>query len=331
MRAYRVAYDGRPFYGFQRQPDVPTVEDTLLDALAALDVLGGAEGGPDVDGASDADSDGDAAPTADGDRATRGGRAVPSGYAAAGRTDRGVSAVRQTVAFDAPDWLSPGAFNGELPGSVRVWAAAAVSEGFHATHDAVRRTYRYHLHAPGASPDRARAAADRLSGRHDVHNLTSDDRGPRTRRDLSVSIDAAGGEGADSVDDPDGEDGVGDPDGATAPGEFLVLTVAAGGFPREFVRRLATLVRGVAVGDTGLDRVEAVLGEEPLSGPRGVAPASPGPLLLADVAYSGVEFEPDPDAVASLTATFGERRVDALARGRVLGDVLAATPSEQFE
>ena len=304
VRAYRVAYDGRPFYGFQRQPDVPTVEDALLDALAALDVLDGAG---EADGAVDAD-----APDS---------RAIPPGYAAAGRTDRGVSAARQTVAFDAPGWLSPSAFDSELPGSVRVWAAADVPEGFHATHDAARRTYRYHLHAPDADLARAREAAARLSGRHDVHNLTSDPRGPRTRRDLSVSVDAGGEGGGDAAD----------PSRAAVSGEFLVLTVAAGGFPREFVRRLATLVRGVAVGDTGLDRVEAVLCEEPLSGPRGVASAPPGPLVLADVAYPGVEFEPDPDAVASLRAVFGERRVDALARGRVLGDVLDATPSERFE
>ncbi len=230
-RAFRVAYDGRPFYGFQRQPDVPTVEGTLLEALRALGVLD--RGGPD-----------DEAPD------------TPPGYAAAGRTDRGVSALAQTVAFDAPDWLTPRAFSSELPGSVRVWAAADAPAGFHATHDAARRTYRYHLHAPGADPARAREAAARLSGTHDVHNLTSDPRGPRTRRDLSVTVDTGAG--------------------STAAGdEFLVLTVAAGGFPREFVRRLATVVRGVAVGDTGLDRVDEVLGDEALAGPRGSPPRRP--------------------------------------------------------
>ncbi|WP_277554957.1 tRNA pseudouridine(38-40) synthase TruA [Halobaculum limi] len=265
-RAYRVAYDGRSYFGFQRQPDVPTVEGTLLDALRALGVV---EHGADT----------------------------PSGYAAAGRTDRGVSAVAQTVAFDAPDWLTPRAFSSELPGGVRVWADAAVGPAFHATHDAVRRTYRYHLHAPAANPDRAREAAAALSGEHEFHNLTTDPRGPRTRRDLSVSVDPAND-------------------------DCLTLTVAAGGFPREFVRRLATVVRGVAVGETDLDRVEEVLGEEKLSGPRGVAPAPPDPLVLADVTYPGVEFEADPVAVEPLQEVFRERRITALSRARVFGDVV---------
>ncbi|MFC7096937.1 tRNA pseudouridine(38-40) synthase TruA [Halobaculum marinum] len=290
-RAFRVAYDGRPFYGFQRQPDVSTVEGTLLDALAALGVL-------DRDGRGGDGDDGDSG--GDSDR-------TPPGYAAAGRTDRGVSALAQTVAFDAPDWLTPRAFSSELPGGVRVWAAADAPADFHATHDAARRTYRYHLHAPDADAERARAAARRLSGTHDFHNLTSDPRGPRTRRDLSVRV---------------GDDTDGDGDAAPASEEFLRLTVAADGFPREFVRRLASVVRGVAVGDTGLDRVDEVLGDDPLSGPRGVAPAAPGPLVLADVTYPGVDFDPDPEAVATLREVFQGRRVDALARGRVLGDVV---------
>jgi tRNA pseudouridine38-40 synthase len=281
-RAYRVAYDGRPFFGFQRQPDVPTVEDALLDALRALGVL-------------DHDAD------------------TPPGYAAAGRTDRGVSAVRQTVAFDAPDWLTPRAVSSELPAGVRAWAAADAPADFHATHDAVRRTYRYHLHVPGGDLNRACFAAAALSGEHDVHNLTADPRGPKTKRDLSLSVAAGRADGALAVGDS----------GATpAGGDFLVLTVAAGGFPREFVRRVATVVRGVAVGDGGADRIDEVLGDAALSGPRGVAPAAPEPLVLADVTYPDLEFEPDPEAAATLRAVFDERRVDALARSRVLRDVL---------
>ena len=158
MDAYRIAYDGRPFRGFQRQPDVPTVEDAVFDALRDLGVFAGD---------------------------------APPGYAAAGRTDAGVSAVAQTVAFEAPEWLSPAAFNGELPASVRAWARADAPDGFHATHDAVAREYVYHLHALEADPGRARAALDALAGEHDFHNLT-----PATpERAVSAASSSASGIG----------------------------------------------------------------------------------------------------------------------------------------
>ncbi|QLG61291.1 tRNA pseudouridine(38-40) synthase TruA [Halorarum salinum] len=277
MRAFRVAYDGRPFYGFQRQPDVPTVEGTLFDGLRALDVLG-----PD--------------------------EPKPPGYAAAGRTDAGVSAVAQTLAFDAPDWLAPRAFNAELPGTVRVRASAEAPDGFHATHDAVRRVYRYHLHAPASGTDaspgtdamlgRARDAAARLSGEHDFHNLTTDDEG--TVRDLECTVDRDG--------------------------EFLVVTAAAGGFPRHFVRKLVAVIHGVATGEAtgadGTDRLDRVLSDESLADEAGVPAAPPEPLVLVGVDYPGLTFEPDPVATATLREVFADRRRDGLVRARVADEVL---------
>ncbi|MFB6107145.1 MAG: tRNA pseudouridine(38-40) synthase TruA [Halobacteriaceae archaeon] len=257
MRAYRVAYDGRPFHGFQRQPSVPTVEDALLDALRALDVLDGG---------------------------------VPSGWAAAGRTDAGVSAIAQTVAFEAPAWLTPRAFDAELPESVRVWARADVPPGFHATHDARERSYRYALYAPDADDDRARAACDALSGTHDFHNLTPDDSG--TVRVLSLSC--------------------------RRDGPVLVLTARAGGFARELVRRLVTVVRGVGTGDVDLSAVDRLLGPDPVDGPEGVAPAPPTPLLLREVTYD-VTFEVDPAAAARARAAFADRRAEHVALERTFG------------
>jgi tRNA pseudouridine38-40 synthase len=261
-RAFRVAYDGRPYFGFQRQPDVPTVEDALLDALRALEVL----------------DDGDD---------------VPPGYAAAGRTDAGVSALAQTVAFEAPDWLTPAAFNAELPGTIRAWASADVADDFHATHDATRRTYRYHLYGPTLDDDRVRAALDRLAGEGDFHNLTTDDEG--TVRTLETAC--------------------------VRDGDFLVLTVAADGFARHMVRRVVGLVRAVGSGDSDPSRVERVLGPEPLDGPAGVPTAPATPLVLVDVTYPGVTFDLDPAAVESARGVFGERRVMALTAARVVGDL----------
>ncbi len=262
MRAFRLAYDGREFYGFQRQPDVPTVEGTLLETLAAAGVVDGGE--------------------------------TPPGYAAAGRTDAGVSAVAQTVAFDAPDWCTPAALNGRLPGSIRAWAAADVDDEFHATHSATGRSYTYHLHAPDADDDAAEAAASRLAGEHDFHNLTSDETG--TVRDVTIGVDRDG--------------------------EFLVLTVSAGGFPREFVRRLVGVIDEVAVAGQPRSRVDEVLGETSLQGGKGVPRMPPEPLVLTGVAYPGVEFAVDGEALESARGVFDQRRVDALERVRVAETVL---------
>ncbi|MFB6172234.1 MAG: tRNA pseudouridine(38-40) synthase TruA [Haloarculaceae archaeon] len=261
MRAYRLAYDGTDYRGFQRQPDVPTVEDALLGALRALDVLDG--DGP------------------------------PPGYAAAGRTDAGVSALAQTVSFEAPDWLDPRAFNAELPAGVRAWAAAEAPPAFHATHDATERTYTYHLHAPDASASRARAALDRLAGEHDFHNLTPDETG--TVRRLSTAHR---------------------PDGA-----YLVLTFRAPGFARHLVRRLVSLVAEVASGEADLDRVERVLAAAPLDGPAGVATAPAEPLVLTGVTYPGLSFAVDEAAAASARAVFEARAVERRTGARVAGTV----------
>ncbi|WP_253736596.1 tRNA pseudouridine(38-40) synthase TruA [Halohasta salina] len=267
MRAFRLAYDGRPFYGFQRQPDVPTVEGTLFDALRSLSVL-----------SDDADR--------------------PEGYAAAGRTDAGVSAIAQTVTVECPDWLTPRALNSELPVTIRAWASADVDSEFHATHDAVRRVYTYYLYAPrqgsrsldGRPPvddERAATALGRLCGYNDFHNLTPDDHG--TRRGLSGRLDRDG--------------------------EWLVIAVAAGGFARELVRRLVSVIRIVATGERPVDWIDELLGAGPVD-PR-PPPAPPEPLVLSAVRYPGVGFDRDPEAVDSGAVAFGERAIEALARGRV--------------
>ncbi len=262
MRAYRLAYDGRPFYGFQRQPRVPTVEGALFDALADL-------------GVTDE-------------------RGAPDGYAAAGRTDAGVSAREQTVAFEAPDWLTPAALSSALPATVRAWAAAAVPAAFHATHDATRRRYVYHDHAPDADDAAVRAAAARLSGRHDFHNLTPDETG--TERDLSLAV--------------------------SRDGEFLRLSAAADGFPRGLVRRLASVLAAAGRGEAGAAWLDRLLGPERVDGPDGVPPAPPEPLVLAAVCYPAASFAVDGGAAASAREALGARRRSARSAGRALGTVL---------
>lgn len=258
MYAYRIAYDGVPFHGFQRQPDVRTVEDELLGSLRRLDVLG-----PET--------------------------ATPEHYAAAGRTDAGVSATAQTIAFEAPSWLTPAAFNSELPESIRVWARADAPSGFHATHHANSRTYTYFLYAPAADREHARQAANYLSGTHDFHNLTPDESG--TRRTVSIGLE---------FEDP-----------------FLCLTVQAGGFPRQLVRRLVRSIEAVATGKSTLDHLERLLSPSPVSGPDGVGPAPAEPLVLTTVSYPDISFTVDEEALDRTQGLFEELSARRLARSRV--------------
>lgn len=120
-----VEYDGTDFHGWQIQPDVRTVQGELEARLAHLL-----------------------------DRKTR--------VDAAGRTDAGVHAVGQEVAFDAPERWDPGemtrALDATLSDDVRVARVRAAEPDFHPRFDASARRYEYFLATgPGArSPLRRR-------------------------------------------------------------------------------------------------------------------------------------------------------------------------------
>ena len=110
-----LAYDGRPFAGWQSQPSGQTVQDTLERAF--LKIM------PER----------------------------PLRITASGRTDAGVHALGQVVHFDAPagNTLPPDAWlralNVHLPPSIRVMASLIVPDTFHARFDATGKTYCYRL------------------------------------------------------------------------------------------------------------------------------------------------------------------------------------------
>jgi tRNA pseudouridine38-40 synthase len=262
VRAYRLAYDGTDYRGFQRQPHGQTVENKLFEAFSALDIADG----------------------------------KPERYAAAGRTDRGVSAIAQTVAFAAPQWLTPQALNSRLPAGILAWASADVEPHFSARHDAVERRYIYHLYLPTGDLAHATDACAALSGRHNFHNLTLDNDG--IVRDLSVAAERAG--------------------------RFMMLDLRAPGFARQLVRRVAMLVGLVARGEYPVAFVDRALAAESLPGEDGIPPAPPEGLVLRDVRYPGRSFEVDQDALESVRALFDRRRIDAATCAQTFESVLDA-------
>jgi tRNA pseudouridine38-40 synthase len=121
-----VAYDGTNYFGFQRQVDAQqTIQGELEKALFKL-----AQASIQVTGA--------------------------------GRTDTGVHARGQVIAFDIAGWRHgeerlQRALNGTLPHDIAVRDVQIAHDGFHPRFDATRRGYRYTiLNRPNRSPLRHR-------------------------------------------------------------------------------------------------------------------------------------------------------------------------------
>jgi tRNA pseudouridine38-40 synthase len=108
-----LSYDGTDFHGWQFQPGLRTVQETLENALRVLT----------------------------GERLR---------VNASGRTDTGVHAVGQVVNFRSETKLTAEvlarALNAHLPADVVVREAADVPETFDANRDAKRKLYRYVIH-----------------------------------------------------------------------------------------------------------------------------------------------------------------------------------------
>lgn len=154
--ALGIAYRGSAYHGWQRQPEGPTVQQCVEEALSRF-----------VD--------------------------APIGVHCAGRTDAGVHAFNQVVHLDSPvereafSWLR--GTNRHLPADIALQWAQPVEGDFHARFSAMARRYRYLLLESALRPaleagavgwtfrplDGAamRAAAAHLLGEHDFSSFRS--------------------------------------------------------------------------------------------------------------------------------------------------------------
>jgi tRNA pseudouridine38-40 synthase len=163
-----IAYDGTGYHGFQRQAieREPTIQGTLERALIAIGQAGAVTG--------------------------------------AGRTDAGVHASGQVVAWDV-QWRHglvdlQRALNAVLPDSIAVPELEQAADNFHPRYDAVSREYRYRLYQGGVrDPLRQRfalhvpralevaamqAASQALIGEHDFAAFGQPTSGESTTRSL---------------------------------------------------------------------------------------------------------------------------------------------------
>lgn len=264
--AYRLAYDGGRFHGMQLQPDQPTVQGALEAALAQV-------------------------------------LKVPTRIRFAGRTDTGVHATAQVVAFEVPTRIPVPALrdlvNRKLGGAAALGTGWEAAPGFHPRHRAVGRGYTYLMEASGAPPDPFRAgrvtfvepglawvaaleAGQALLGTHDFRAFcVQPDREEKPVRSIdSLTL--------------------------TPRGPYLLLEVRGRSFLRGQVRHLVGALLALARGTKPASYMEELLA----LGAAGakddhLVPAPPDGLYLTDVAYP--EGLPGPDPVPAMTGD--ERRI----------------------
>lgn len=108
-----LCYDGKPYHGWQRQPNAVSVQQTLEEALSTL-------------------------------------LRLPMAVVGAGRTDTGVHALQMIAHFDTPAALEAPEqlcyqLNQFLPPSIALRSIRPVEATAHARFDAVSRSYEYRI------------------------------------------------------------------------------------------------------------------------------------------------------------------------------------------
>ena len=237
--ACRVSYLGTRFYGSQQQESSRTVEGEFIAACRRLDLFS--------------------------DWRT-------AGFASAGRTDRGVHACGQVIAFStpAPDRARQ-ALNSQLPPDIWCTATSVVPDTFHPRYDARSRMYRYYFAETPKNLQAMEAVAQEFLGEHNFTNFARvGDKNPY-RKILAIRIGTEG--------------------------NFAFLEVKAESFLWHQVRCMASALFSVGNGELDAGGIRLML-----EGPA-VRPVQPAPaegLVLWDT-DCGLTWEPLPSAGRSAT------------------------------
>ncbi len=221
--ALRFGYDGRRFHGYARQPNVKTVEGEILRALDRIDA-----------------------------RHIR--------FRSASRTDKGVSAISNVVAFDTnfrPEEL-PKALNANTE-HIFFHGWSEVDMEFDPRR-AKMRWYRYHLFGEH-DIDAMKEVAKLFIGKHDFSGFARMEDGKNPVRSIeSIEFHEDSG--------------------------LYVLDIRAQSFLWQMVRRLVGAMFSVEMGERSVEDVKRALSGEKVI----FRIAEPEPLFLMSVDYSHFRF-----------------------------------------
>jgi tRNA pseudouridine38-40 synthase len=251
-----LAYDGTEFHGWQVQPDRPTIQGELANAI---------------------------------ERVT-GQRVLPQG---SGRTDAGVHARGQMASFalngPIPAENLQRALNRTLPESIRILSAEPAPPDFHARHSVTAKTYEYRIFRGEICPPwtarfawairwtldpaRLEAAAQLITGTHDFSSFAASD--------PDMTVRKAAQENAQ----PSREGNVRTifASGWTEDGDLLLYRVRGDGFLHHMIRNLVGTFVDAGRGQIAPEDVARILAARNRSEAGATAPARG--LFLVRVEY----------------------------------------------
>ncbi|MBU4190680.1 MAG: tRNA pseudouridine(38-40) synthase TruA [Candidatus Thermoplasmatota archaeon] len=237
--ALKFAYDGKSFFGYAKQPNLRTVEGEIINALKKTKI-------------------------------------VYENFQSASRTDRGVSALGNVVAFNTDfkgNVLS--ALNANTK-NIYFYAFAKVDEDFNPRY-AKERWYRYFLFNDGFDVNRMKKASGLFVGVHDFTNFARAENRNPIRRINSLKIKEKN--------------------------NFIILDIRAESFLWNMVRRIVSSLEKVGKKEIRVDVIKNAL-ESKERFDSGLA--EPEGLILRDVKYD-FDFEKDGKVIEKVKQNLSKR------------------------
>ena len=247
-----IAYDGSDFAGWQVQPNQPTIQGCLQDAIKTLT-------GEDVS------------------------------VIGSGRTDAGVHALAQVASCRLDSWNASAdalarAINTKLPETIVVNESVQQADGFHAIASAVSKRYRYQIQVGGLRDPFAYRYCWHLKGDVDVQAMQSGARRFEGEHDFA-SFEATGAPRRSTVRNVKfcGFLPVGNTEVVLSNASFLALEIEANGFLYNMVRNIVGTLVEIGRGKHAPEWIDELIAakDRDLAGPT----APPQGLLLKQVTY----------------------------------------------
>jgi tRNA pseudouridine38-40 synthase len=224
--ALKLFYDGTDYHGFQIQPNVKTIEDILIKTLVEESYIEGVK---------------------------------ESNFSYASRTDSGVSALSQVIAFDSNTTPNLRRINASLPEGILFWAKTSTEQNFNPRFDALHKIYHYFDTHDNEDLKSIKDSIKIIQGIHDFKKLSKPDKERNTICDLkAIKIHLKG--------------------------DTILYEFIGKSFLWKMVRKIVSLLKLIGKGEISIEVINKIFDNSDLFDPK-LKPAPPEGLLLYDIKY----------------------------------------------